>query len=304
MPNKGKHVFAQFAIVALFVVTNAQQPSFGPLDAPRDIVRLTEEKDRFYRQKGYTPLHGSIESASLEPATFVLIDELVIGRGIDLRFAAGSRILCENGARIRINGKLIALGTSNRPVVFASLPASEYCFPVQTDDTLWNGITVEDSAALYCERVHIGDCDAGVDILSENCSVRFRETVFRNTGRYSIRVDGREVRIAEDEPVTWLWPEVRESGELTFVRGAGAGGHARWKWPARIGFAAIAAGGIGLAAASEYLVRKYSEDFSSETDPARADKLHTRAERAARLRTMGIVAGGVGAVGFTVTFFF
>ncbi len=293
-----------FAILALAAISDGQVGSFQPLDAPKDMVRLNEEKDRFYRNKGYVPLHGAIESARLEPGTLVLTDELVVAKGADVRFAAGSHVLCESGVRIKVEGQLIVLGSSTNPVVFAPLPTGQYCFPPETGDTLWNGITVEDSATLYLECAHIRGCVAGVDILSGNNSIRFRNTVFSNTGRYSIRVDGREVRIAQDEPVTWLWPEVEKSGELRFARTAGDKEATRWKWPARIGLATIAVGGFGLAAASEYLVRKYSDDFSREPDPSRADELHKNAESAARMRTVGIVVGGVGAVGFTVTFFF
>ena len=302
MPNVDKLVSLSLAIAGVLATADAQQPSFGPLDTPRDMVRLNEEKDEFYRRKGYTPLHGAIESARLGPGTFVLTDELVIGRGTDVRFSEGCRILCETGVRIRVDGQLVALGSSDNPVVFAPLPAEEYCFPPQTGDTLWNGIVVEDSATLYLESARVRDCIAAVDILSGSNSVRFRNTVFSNTGRYAVRVDGREVRIARDEPVTWLWPEVEKSGQLKLVPGGAAA--TRWKLPVRIGLATIAVGGFALAAASEYLVRKYGDDFSAETDPSRADELHTKARRAARMRTAGIVTGGVGAVGFTVTLFF
>ncbi|MBN1183361.1 MAG: right-handed parallel beta-helix repeat-containing protein [Bacteroidales bacterium] len=110
-----------------------------------------------------TLLSNNITSSMTIRGDIGISNSITVSSGVTLSIAAGASIKVKPGKSLTINGKLVANGTSNKPIVFESMDAS----------SSWNGIQMvnadDNSSLKYCEvkgatnGIVINNCDPDIE---------------------------------------------------------------------------------------------------------------------------------------------
>lgn len=251
-----------------------------------------------------------------------------------LTFDPGCILRFENYTGIVVRGELICLGSSLKPVVFTSsrdIPSTR-TMPEAFD---WNGIKVtSESDGITLENCVIAYSTFGLNIESNATPVSIKEIKFNNNGSASLTREKKMMPVTENQGVSFVWPEIQQvkampdtmekdsaaapqpnkktkkTAKKEYAKPKGA-----WKQPVRITFGSTAAvGGIlwlsGYLQSGKYLNQREHvyDHFVKGTTTNVVDPNWKNADKNYRnwvnIQNLGIGLFSVGAIGFSVTFFF
>lgn len=256
---------------------------------------------------------GGAQDGHYGKAEYVVDSMVVVERGTTMSLAPGSVVRFKRFAALRVLGTLECKGAPREPITFTSdndrdgLGAS----PAPFD---WTGILAEgDEARLGLEHVRIQYSTVGLKVMSPLARVKLDSVRFEQNGTGDFSVADSTIAVTAGNPVTYP-PQLSAvegsavslglSEQLAEPAGAKPAKR-RWKISVRIGGAAVAAAGLGMAVIAEVLARGYVDDYHDpQATTAQVDEAERKGTNAILVRNIGYAVLGTGAVAFAVTLFF
>ncbi|MFP4418543.1 MAG: hypothetical protein ACOC4C_02005 [Fibrobacterota bacterium] len=260
----------------------------------------------FSAAAAYDTLAGALPAVlSAENSPYIIVEDIEVPLGKTVHIEAGTVLLFKAFSGMHVQGRLVAEGTGNRPVVFTSeldqtynQSSSKYANPYD-----WNGIYIHENA-LGSEMTHCHILYSVYGIISDTKFFKIESGVFRDNGKsnlviegdpremdtqpfsYSLTVkdatvDGVPVRILKD-PLTYRRNAVRYSSLVAILGGVAA----------------------GIVGALQYLEHQERFEELSEPPPSQAgientwknDKEKWASTRDSRNQSVAISAAGLGLV--------
>lgn len=245
---------------------------------------------------------------SIDKSPYVVVGDITVPLGRTVIIEAGTVLLFNSFTSLKVQGTLLARGSSTQPVVFTSVndkswnPAAE----VEPAPYDWNGIQIFENGVgttfSYCTISY-----SVFGIMSMTKFIRIEPTLFRNNGRGDLSIEGVDQAVG-DTPYEYELTvgDVAAAGiPLTILKDP----LARKRSIAR--FAGLGAGIAGFAVATVYTVR-YREAHRefvelSDTNPDNLTANSSLQWHDARARTgsglalmcVGYALGLTGAIGFS-----
>jgi hypothetical protein len=211
---------------------------------------------------------------------------------------------------------------NNRP----ALPGQNSRAPGPFD---WNGIIVADSSSsATMEYTRVAYSIYGLDVKSDSSKVKLDKAVFTDNGHSSIRVNGRQLEVKDNEPFSYVQPtpdtdmvplkkpsiEEPEAPSQPPVKTMAAKKTAPWKFPVRLGLGAIAAVGLGVAVYEHLQAEKYYPNYHDPQVTQNANENanngsivndnQSKIQKAVKLRDIGQIIAAIAGLGLGITFFF
>jgi hypothetical protein len=225
----------------------------------------------------------------------------------------GTVFLFRNLAGLHVLGKLIAMGTKDRPIIFTSendrvVNTATALYPNPYD---WNGIYIHaDATGTMMDYCHVMYSVYG--IVSETKFVRLDPVTFRQNGKSNLVIEGKELQTGE-APFRYVLSVNDVKAEGVPVRLLADPNEARRNIVRYTGFSVLLAGGAG-GIYSGMQWKKYQDDLNriSTDDPSvirsvnESDWFAHRNQRDnSRLYTgIAVIAAVLGGAGFIWSFTF
>ncbi len=265
----------------------------------------------YYRNRGIQPLINSSQAGDFSPGTYLIPHDILIEKGKVMTIYPGTKILFTQNAMLVVNGTLVCTGTKEAPVVFRKLENQNYFHPIDTRvETRWDGIYLPDSAVLKMKNTIISDSKYGIVISGKDVGMVFDSVRFVNNKFQNVKIGDRMMKIAENSPIVFHYPE--QEGvfvEPVIVKNATETIQQKrdrpheTAYPAmRIGMGVAGGAGLAIAIAGFIVHNKYST--RSDDDAAIENKYRSYSNAGSVVAIGGAILFGIGAAGFTWTFFF
>jgi hypothetical protein len=186
---------------------------------------------------------------------YVITADIDVPQGKTVIIEPGTVFLFHNFTGLKVQGTLLAQGTSDNPVVFTSINDRQYNpqSPVDAAPYDWNGI--------YIYEEGIGTCFSyctifysvyGINALTKY--IRIEPSLFKNNGRSNLTIENKEIAVG-DKPFEYSLT-VKDAASngvpLTILRDPNSTKRALFRY-----------GGISLAAAGCVVGILYTSKFSS-----------------------------------------
>jgi hypothetical protein len=254
---------------------------------------------------------SGVLSVDVKPGArpYLVVGELSVPPGITVKIAEGTIFLFESFAGLRVQGRLLAQGTPNEPIVFTSTNDSEWnpAASVNAAPFDWNGIDIDDGAI----GTELAECVIRYSvygITSQTGCFALKNVHFSYNGKADCTIKG-ERRIIDAQPYSYRAPEPvlvmapvvrnKSTGFRTTIRYTGLA-------------LAVAGCAAGSWALSEY--PRAQKRFDEINTPGSGGALlYTSADWDAAKRTrdrdlaallLGWGAGVIGVAGIALTFTF
>ena len=141
------------------------------------------------------PLPDTVKSSK---KGFIVVGDIEVPVNKSVTIAAGTVFLFKNFTGLHVQGKLIAHGTKDRPIIFTSendraFNASSALYPNPFD---WNGIYIHPDAVgatlSFCKILF-----SVYGIISETKFVRLDEITFKQNGKSNLTIEGKEAALTD-----------------------------------------------------------------------------------------------------------
>ncbi len=269
-----------------------------------------ERELAYYRGIGIQPLVEATQSGELAPGTYLIPHDLLIEKGKVLTIFAGSTILFTQNAMLVVNGKLVCSGTAEAPIVFRRLDNQKYFQPIDSRvEIRWDGIYLPDSAKLEMKNTIVSDSKYGIVISGKDVAMVFDSVLFINNKFQNVKIGNQVMKIDENTPVVFRYPEQRgvfvepavvKYATETIQNKKGKKQHKTNYPKLRVSMGIMGIAGLAGGIAGVVAHKKYSESYEKKKDEG--DLEMSKAGRIAAAG--GAVLFGIGAAGFTWTFFY
>jgi len=252
------------------------------------------------------------QDGAYERANYLVDSTVVVENGKTLVFEPGCVVRFKQYGEIRVEGELVVRGTLDGPIHLTSWkhrpPSEGGTAPAPYD---WNGIVLADSdASLTMTYTRLVYGTIGVTVKAAGAVVDIDSCSFDHNGIADIAAGGPEFFAPKGKLFSYH-TKPRVSGTAvavtTTTTATETGGnrrHPRWVPVVRWTACGLAVAGLAAGIAGEYMARSYQQQGNDASSGADADDFYGKRDAMVAVRTVGYVTGGLGAVGFTVTWFF
>lgn len=301
-----KSVSFQFFLIffATCILLNAQnQRIFAQ-------TSLGDEEQAYYQSKHYIPIKGEQDS-DYPRGVYLVTDNVEVPKGKTMTFMPGTLVLFKKDTKITVNGRLICQGNPKGTITFGKLSNDKYFIPLDSSvDARWDGIFVTDSGSAEISFSYITGSKYGLETDTVNHGRVMLDTVmFRNNKFQNLKVAGNVINVPENQFVFYSTQEdspfkigknKQGNGKITL----GHNQSQRWKLPVQIGL-----GALGLIGGAVYVTERIAAaDYQKKSDnsnvPNDVVNNYNKGQDAATISNYSLLLGIIGALGFTVTFFF
>jgi len=177
--------------ILVFEISYAQKAvdSFSITTLDSLVTSVGPDKTSFFDTLA-GPLPDTVKSSK---KGFIVVGDIEVPVNKSVTIAAGTVFLFKNFTGLHVQGKLIAHGTKDRPIVFTSendraFNASTALYPNPFD---WNGIYIHPDALgatlSFCKIFF-----SVYGIISETKFIRLEEITFKQNGKSNLTIEGKE----------------------------------------------------------------------------------------------------------------
>lgn len=269
-----------------------------------------QEEIDYYRNMGIQPLVSGAQEGDFSLGTYLIPHDIIVEKGKSMNVFPGTTILFTQNAMLVVNGSLVCTGTKEAPVLFRRLDNKKYYRPIDPRvETRWDGIYLPDGARCEMRNTIVSDSKYGIVISGKDVSMIFDSVQFVNNKFQNVKIGERVMKIAEKTPIVFMYPEQKGVFvEPAVVKTATESIQQNRKQPhttsyprLRVGMGITGIVGLGAFISGLVINDKYYTRHANEPENEKYSKL-------ANAGTVAAVGGGillgVGAAGFTWTFFF
>lgn len=151
-----------------------------------------------YARRGYQGLAGQVDSLSFSASRPLLIDTVTIPRGIEVTLGPDSRVCCEPGAVLIVQGTLRVEGAKGHPVVFCPVDSADLLYKVGVKPGTWDGIKVLSDGTMVLVEAVIDGATNGVVADGACSNISVKNLAFVPAGAGRLTVDGALVASTGD----------------------------------------------------------------------------------------------------------
>jgi hypothetical protein len=266
-----------------------------------------EEETAFYRSRHYIPIKGEQES-DYPKGVYLVTDDVVIKKGRTMTFMPGTLVLLKKDTRITVEGRLICQGNPKAAITFAKLENDKYLIPLDAGvDARWDGIFITDSGSVEISYTVITGSKYGVENDLANGTILLDTVMFKDNKFQNLKVSGNLICVQEGK---FVFYSSRTSGVQGGIKNSGviSSGNANkpknWILPVRIGCGALALAGGGLYVTELIVAGNFQKKSDDAENSGDAENYYNKAKSAAAAGNAGGILAILGAIGFSVTFFF
>jgi hypothetical protein len=280
------------------------------------IGAAANEKDRLAANQEiqYATLAGPLPRiVEADKGPYVVIADIDVPAGKLVTIEPGTVLLFKNFTGLHVQGRLMAEGSTTRPIVFTSEFDRDYnpastMYPNPYD---WNGVYIHNNA-IGTSLAHCKLYFSVYGIISETKFVRVFSGLFANNGKTNLVIEGQEHLVA-DAPYTYelsLKDATVDGVPIKILKDPAAPKRNSF----RFGGIGVFLAGAGLGAysmlqwfdAQETLDARSSRDVENLVDYTDADWKEARSQRNLNriLSVAGYGVGVIGAAGFGWSFNF
>lgn len=296
------------ALLVGFTICLAQGTSDEPVGSPKHKQRFYQSKHKMHSIYSY-PLDGTVG-----PGKVVIIDSLVIPEGKALTIMAGTTLLFEPGAYIRIFGRIKGTGFFNekKEIVFDKLPYAE-CYPTfdNSSDTLWNGILVDEGGSISLDDALMKNARVGIYCNKPNTSVSIVCVTFFNVLDAGLVINNKIIShnincftynyvSSNYNEVSKKETEIKDTSTSSEKKRSGKS----FRVALQIGGAALAAGGGLLWLYFNDQANHYAQDYASAREAGSIKNAYEKNHSASTTRNIMAAIALTGCAAFSVSFAF
>ena len=279
-----------------FFISSAQQ------------IQREQQEMEYYRGIGLLPLTNGPNNENLPAGSYIITHDIIVEKGKALTLVAGSTIYFTQNAMLVVNGKLICSGSPDAPVIFRRLDNQKYFEPIDSRvETRWDGIYLPDSAQLEMSYSLISDSKYGIVVSGKDVSMVFNLVRFANNKFQNVKIGNREMKISENSPIVFRYPEqkgvFKEPAPVVYATETIQNNRKKLgtSYPKlRVAMGITGGAGLIVGLAGVGMYNNYYNEYKDSKDEKDKSNMNIG-------KGMAIAGGllfGIGAVGFTWTFFF
>jgi hypothetical protein len=270
-------------------------------------ANAADEETEYYRSKHYIPIKGEQDS-DYPRGVYLVTNDIVIKKGKTMTFLPGTLVLFKKDTRITVDGRLICQGNPNGTITFGKLANEKYLIPLDEGvDARWDGIFVTDSGSVEISFTYITGSKYGLENDQANGTILLDTVMFKDNKFQNLKIGGSRIRVPEGKFVFYSSRTGNPYDGMKIAGGRLSGENKKrtnWKIPLRIGCGAVALGGVAVYAAEMLAASDNQKKSDNATNQNDAVDYLTKADNAAALGNSAGIIGVLGAIGFSVTFFF
>jgi hypothetical protein len=138
-----------------------------------------------------------------QDAPYLVTADIYVPSGKTVTIKPGTILLFKNFTEFHIEGRLLAEGTGNQPIVFSSELDQTYNSgaTLKANPYDWNGIFIHEGG-LGSSLKHCSVCYTVYGINSLTRYIRVEQVTFRNNGRTDLTVEGKQHQVS-DKPYSY-----------------------------------------------------------------------------------------------------
>jgi hypothetical protein len=143
-------------------------------------------------------LPKTIEAAK---GPYVVTTDILVPQGKTVIIEPGTVLLFRNFTGLKVQGTLLARGTTEKPIVFTSINDKQFNPTSQLDAAPydWNGIYIyEDGVGSYFSYCAIYYSVYGINAMTKY--IRIGPSIFSSNGRSNLTLEGAEQPVVENKP--------------------------------------------------------------------------------------------------------
>ncbi len=170
--------------------------------ADRDLE--SDSTSREAQAAGFEPLGGNLPKIIEDPGKpYLVTSDVYVPPGKTIRIEPGVVLLFRNFTGMHIEGRLVAEGTPQRPIVFSSEfdKTFNHACSLHANPYDWNGITIhENGLGSSFANVRLQYSVFGINSLTKY--FKLDKLFFSNNGRSDLVIEGKDRTVAQ-QPVTY-----------------------------------------------------------------------------------------------------
>ena len=271
----------------------------------------------FATSSGETVLSGPIQTSELNSSgsPYRVDQDVTIPAGKTLAIKEGCVLLFNNFTGLRVEGALSVEGTAERPVIFSSInDGDDNPFAEQLPNSFdWNGITLEQGANAFMKNFKVKYSVFGVR--SRNPGIQIENGVFNQNGQFNFTINDKVQDVKESSLFSYNTaanaPAQSAAGSVSSNAKSASTKEPTMQKNVFL-YACLAVGVIGAGVGIYYGVRagqdtRKLDDLAANPGSGTTadwDKTEKSKNQSTLLGTIIGGLGGVGLIGFGLTFAF
>jgi hypothetical protein len=190
-----KIIFAIFlSVIPLFAAGSKATPAKQTTSSAQQTVPVVSP------QVSYDTLAGDLPGLVLaHTKPYLVVSDIYVPQGKTVSIQAGAVFLFKNFTGLQVMGKLSAMGTKEKPIIFTSENDREYNKRTTPDPAPydWNGIYLTKDA-IGTEMSFSAVMYSVSGINSETRFIKLSPGLFLHNGRASLTIEGKEHQVTEE----------------------------------------------------------------------------------------------------------
>ncbi|NLE02156.1 MAG: hypothetical protein GX640_20030 [Fibrobacter sp.] len=297
-----KLILNSISLVLIFFSISFAQISEDDL-LPLKPGLLYNQKSDFYVQHNLTPLQKEYtQSKFYKTGNYVVIGTVKILPNTTVEFDKGSNIFFEPGrSSITVQGSLQINGIDSLPVTLRSLSFDELFFVLDSLDTTWAGIKVDNTGNLGMYSAKIYGSSQGIVSAAPCSALHISDVTFYGPHK-KLSIMDKDISISSESPYTHICPDNNIPAKPVLAIDNQTIRKRKIKWPVTVICGILSAASSAAAYYFDQNLQKELINYNSSASSLDAVNSFSNCKRYHQYRNISYVSTGSFAVltGFSV----